>query len=67
MATEEWTSSERELRKQLEPLLDMFPVAIAEVRAMDDARVKKLEAELVEMQRYVAAAVAQLHRSLPLA
>jgi hypothetical protein len=50
--------SESELRTRLEPLLEMYPIAIAELRRAGDPGLKSLEDELVELERDVAATVA---------
>jgi hypothetical protein len=50
--------SETELRTRLEPLLEMYPIAIAELRRAGDPGLKSLEDELVELERDVAATVA---------
>jgi hypothetical protein len=62
------TELEDALRRRLEPLLAMYPAAIAEVRALRDPELKALEDRLVEACAYVASVVAQLqlHRPLPL-
>ena len=38
------------LRRQLEPLLQMFPTAVADLRATGDERVRPLADELLEIQ-----------------
>jgi len=46
------------LRTRLEPLLEMYPIAISELRRAGDPGLKSLEDELVELERDVAATVA---------
>jgi hypothetical protein len=60
-----WTLQDDAMRRRLEPLLRMYPVALAEVRATADPALEPLEKELVETSRYVAGVVAQLNRQLP--
>ena len=50
--------SDRELRTRLEPLLEMYPIAIAELRRAGDPGLKSLEDELVELERDIAATLA---------
>jgi len=57
---------ENDLRRRLEPLLDMYPVGIAELQAFNDPNTKQLESELRDLHRFVAAATAQLSAPLPL-
>jgi hypothetical protein len=54
------------LRRRFEPLLRMYPVAIAELRSAADPALEPLERELCTLSCYVAGVVAQLNRQLPL-
>lgn len=54
------------LRRRLEPLLRMYPAAIADIRASGDPALQPLEDDLVKLSRYVAGVVAQLNGELPL-
>jgi hypothetical protein len=54
------------LRRRLEPLLRMYPVAIEEIRATGDPALEPLDRELVTTSRYVAGVVAQLNGRPPI-
>lgn len=54
------------LRRRLEPLLPMYPVAIKAIRDSGDRALEPLDRELVKTSLYVAGVVAQLNGRPPL-
>ena len=66
MPTRSGVDIEDGVRRRLEPLLRMYPAAIADIRASGDRALRPLEDDLVKLSRYVAGVVAQLNGQLPL-